>query len=555
MTIISWQTILDLTRDCLSAMPQILSSLGSNQLTPEFLDHCFEFLIAARVYDDILFSKFWNTLLNLMASLRQLLASLLALLFFFGVLVAKMTIVAFPYIYKFSENVYEFHTKNFSQRDIIIEISVIIVSLLAFVFRRRLKLQWKRLERSLSKSSRSLAVFAPHVLYLLVAIIIVIFAQKILKVLIQLNVLSVVTLLVPLVSSSAYILRHYTHQGPLLQRQAPEARQVRKTTADFHEEYELLTLWVVLGCYHTVAAFVALVPLSTWVIVRLPYILELVLISGIWLQLSHAFCHFLYEHLSLRLLHGVISRVPLADFSHSPHMEHALSGLRYAGVLSEFACGVARGLLQDSVTLLLILAFLFTPTFIANYGVILVAIVLPAYKSSLVLTVCTDAVLADAFLDTSNEKQTAVEKVLAIADADSDADTSDLGDKLGTKPSSTNLAAMLFTPFKSQSPSSRRAAEDKQRGADARAKLRALSMWLDYWVCFGLMWTLKLFVVRHTWPSLLLLGSGYLQHAYFTGCSEVIQALLPWAAAGPWAWVLSARPQAGTVQPAVTKTE
>jgi hypothetical protein len=292
--------------------------------------------------------------------------------------------------------------------------------------------------------------------------------------------------------------------------------------------------------------------MSTWVLQRLPYILEFVLITMVWLQLSHSFCRFVYAHFSLRLLHEVVHKVPLADLSQAAQLEYVISGLRYSGLVSELACTVLRGLLQDSLTFALILGFLFTPRFVASYGVILVAIVLPAYKSSLALAACTDEVLAGS---SPTKKDKAA--VLALTGGGSVKDVSPGGEAADRQEagssSSSNLAALLFSPFKSPSPASRKLAESKQRSEEARTKLRAMSMWLDYWVCFGLLWLLKLTVLRRVWPSMLLLAAGYLQHAYFMGCTAVVQSLLPWVSQVPWA--RQAREGPLPPQPAVIKDE
>ena len=97
---------------------------------------------------------------------------------------------------------------------------------------------------------------------------------------------------------------------------------------------------------------------------------------------------FLYEYLSISILHKLISRIPLADIASSNYLQSLLSSLSYMYIIPEYTIVIIKGLLQDSVIFLLTLIFIFTPTFIANFGVVLVTIVLPAYKTSLILKEC-----------------------------------------------------------------------------------------------------------------------------------------------------------------------
>ena len=56
-------------------------------------------------------------------------------------------------------------------------------------------------------------------------------------------------------------------------------------------------------------------------------------------------------------------------------------------------------------------------------------------------------------------------------------------------------------------------------------KLVQLTMWLEYWCCFSIIWSLKSLLYPNCWPSILLLSSGYLQHVYFKGCVFIMEII------------------------------
>jgi hypothetical protein len=48
--------------------------------------------------------------------------------------------------------------------------------------------------------------------------------------------------------------------------------------------------------------------------------------------------------------------------------------------------------------------------------------------------------------------------------------------------------------------------------------------WLEYWICWGLLWCLRCYGY-HVWPSVLLLSAVWLQHSYFRGATWLRKSL------------------------------
>ena len=79
------------------------------------------------------------------------------------------------------------------------------------------------------------------------------------------------------------------------------------------------------------------------------------------------------------LIQHYVNKIPAADLGKST--QGLFTSLRFLGV-SQTIISTAKGLLDDGVAVVLAAAFVFTPFAVANVGVIIIALLLPAYKSA-----------------------------------------------------------------------------------------------------------------------------------------------------------------------------
>jgi hypothetical protein len=133
-----------------------------------------------------------------------------------------------------------------------------------------------------------------------------------------------------------------------------------------------------------------------------------------------------------------------------------LAMFKMMNILNDSQITFLHALFQDSVATIVAIVFIFTPTFIANYGMITIALLLPAIRTA---SCCAP----------STEK-----------------DSSKHNNYITT----TTTAGIDFIPLQ----------------------------WLHYWMCVSILWILRIYAFKF-WPSCLILVSLWLQHSYFLGAT------------------------------------
>jgi len=155
-----------------------------------------------------------------------------------------------------------------------------------------------------------------------------------------------------------------------------------------------------------------------------------------------------------------ISNTPSSSATTTISTNTVLSVFKMMNILNDSHIAFLQALFQDSVATILAIAFIFTPTFIANYGMITIALLLPAIRTA------SCCVPSKEMTDNLNNHKSTIMTTTA--------------------------------------------------GVDAVIQLQ----WLHYWICISTLWVLRIYAFKF-WPSYLILLSLWLQHSYFLGATFI----------------------------------
>jgi hypothetical protein len=185
-------------------------------------------------------------------------------------------------------------------------------------------------------------------------------------------------------------------------------------------------------------------------------------------QASPACANLVFETVH-PLIQYYTDKIPAASLGSSTTLDSLFMGLKFFG-FSERVIKALKGLMEDSVAVMVCFLFLFMPSRLANIGVIIIALLLPAYKSS-------NCVFAS--------------RELAV----------DMARRRLLPPNTPSTAAAK--------------------------KLSSLTpkMWLQYWTCLGFLWLLRFHDIR-LWASSMMVFCLWLQNANFHGASVVLTRIV-----------------------------
>eukprot|EP00597_Dinobryon_sp_UTEXLB2267_P002150 CAMPEP_0170062188 /NCGR_PEP_ID=MMETSP0019_2-20121128/3503_1 /TAXON_ID=98059 /ORGANISM="Dinobryon sp., Strain UTEXLB2267" /LENGTH=444 /DNA_ID=CAMNT_0010268263 /DNA_START=456 /DNA_END=1786 /DNA_ORIENTATION=- len=223
-------------------------------------------------------------------------------------------------------------------------------------------------------------------------------------------------------------------------------------------------LWIVLAIYHAAVTFLSLVPFSYHILAFLPVVKEFIIISIVWVQISPAFAGLLFKTAITPVLRRVASLL-LANHlqevdSRTASKSRTLFGvLEMMRIINKSQAAFLTSLFQDGVATFLALLFILMPNPLASVGMVIIALLLPAFRSS-----CTSPLVI-----TSRQQR--------FSHGDSD-----------------SVAISV-------------AEQHKQ--------------WLEYWVCIAVLWAMRIYGMK-MWPSVVMLCSLWLQHSYFLGATRTI---------------------------------
>jgi hypothetical protein len=293
--------------------------------------------------------------------------SICIFLYFISILIGKILIFLFPYVYKASTEIIEFHRTQLTNTDLLIEIVVLIIYIFYMIFRKRIINIWNKIESSIAHRSKTAAKAAPHILFFISAFIFCYFGQTFIAPLAK-NFLFVVTLILPIISTIKIIYLSSIETEYIYYRQ-------------------FITLWAIISTYHSIAIILSQIPYMAEIVKIFPIIRELIGVLMAWAQLSPVFTNIVYESF-LPVIIYIRKCIPASsNFIENSENEKAkftgiIKSLKYIGIIGDRFERVINILLQDSVAVLIVAVFIMLPTRVARIGEVIISLLLPVFKSS-----------------------------------------------------------------------------------------------------------------------------------------------------------------------------
>jgi hypothetical protein len=455
------------------------------------LKEAYRFVLSTdSIYNAELANGFNAAVVQLGTACVSLVTAVLILWYYLVVALLKLSVMVFPHMIATGKAVVEFHRTKLSFTDVCVEV-VAVVAVVAFLyFKRRLLAQWRVFEKYVAKKSKAAAMAAPHVAFFTLALVTSVVGRKFLVHVASESMLPVVTLLLPMYTTARDL---YTAAGAGAGAGAGATYDGLATSdSDAHLSdsggagaskrrasltpikpprrevawNQKLTLWVVLAAYHTLATCFSLVPFHGRIASLLPSARELAVVVILWAQLSSQFTDIVFDA-AKPLLRALASRIPAAKFGASSGASVA-SVLRMMKVITPAQETFLKALAQDSFLVLLACPFIFMPWRFAYAGVVIVALLFPAFRSANIVMGLEHGGAA---------KHGAVGSRVSVGSA---------------------------------------AVDEVALGETQR--------WLEYWICLGAMWAARCYGFR-MWPSVMMLTALWLQHSWFRGASSILQSL------------------------------
>mmetsp|Transcript_20311 Transcript_20311/g.34587 ORF Transcript_20311/g.34587 Transcript_20311/m.34587 type:complete len:644 (+) Transcript_20311:174-2105(+) len=487
-------------------------------------------------------SDFYQSVRQLFLALIDAALNVLYVLFYAFLLLSKLSILIFPHAVKTGKIVYTFHRTQLSTSDLVLEFTSIGLVLAGLYFRKRIQQKWKNLLRDISAKSKLAATAAPHVLFFGLSFTFSIIGRRFLLPLTSPSVMPIFSLGLPLFTTIRVVRitrsraeQHNTDSNnslaspirPNITKRRDDAEvegvssssntilddDMEESTISKHPIQEIeskMLLWVILAIYHAAVTLLSGIPFSTKVVETLPLVKEFMIVVLIWLQLSPTFCRILFDSIIYRILVRLCEMIPVGYSMGSANSQtsYFLSVLKLAYIINDAQLVFLQALFQDSVATILALVFMFTPTFIASFGMVTIAFLLPAFRTS-----------AAVGLAGSPSTRGGSSKVTAgTGTSSSSSSISSSGGKGGT----TSMSGVTNTR-KTIIKNDRLAqiASSSISAVDAAHHLFHVH-WLRYWVCLAALWLLRIYCTTF-WPSVVMLTTLWLQHSYFRGATTLTQ--------------------------------
>jgi hypothetical protein len=192
---------------------------------------------------------------------------------------------------------------------------------------------------------------------------------------------------------------------------------------------------------------------------------------------------------TIPLVHYYTNQIPAADLASSSGISHALNFLQFIGLPSSILASL-KGLLHDSSALMISIIFFFLPFNLSKIGAVIVTLLLPAYKSSLVI-VETRATSSNKTSTKTREDKEAPQKTK-------------------TSMFTSALNWLQFTRS-AQSPASQTPQQNR------------VQFWLEYWMCLATLLLLQSYGVIRLWPNSQMVLCLWLQNSHFSGAAMIFQ--------------------------------
>lgn len=409
----------------------------------------------------------YTTMKRLVVSLCDTALSLVYVLAYLSLVLAKLAILVFPHAVNLGKVIVEFHRTKLSKSDILIEVTSIIVLLASFIFRVRIQKAWKSFLHSVSAKSKVAAKAAPHVLFFTFAILFAVLGRNFLLPLTSSAVMPMFTLILPLLASIRVLTRMKTMDEDTKKREIATK----------------LLLWVIVSIYHAIVTLASLIPFSNKLLWYLPYAKEMVIVVMVWVQVSQVFSQIVFDTVISRILVKLCAMVP-GGFSVAQTDDKAstfFSVLKMMYIVNDTQLEFLKALFQDSVATILAVFFMFTPSIFATVGMVTIALLLPAFR--------TAAAVASSSASASETSQ----------------ELAKLARPVNATTASGTISLLSATP-------------SKNKTSAVESSLN--THWLRYWVCLSVLWCVRIYGIT-VWPSVMIIATLWLQHSYFQGSSQL----------------------------------
>ena len=414
--------------------------------------------------------EFYETLKRMCLSLADTAVALTYVLMYLGLIFAKLVILVFPHAVKLGKVIVDFHATKLSRSDLILEGTSIAILVTCFVFRVRIQSAWKNFIKSVSAKSKVAARAAPHVLFFTAAVTFAILGRNFLIPLTHSAVMPVFTLILPLVATTRVLFQIKN----MSEAECLEAINTKNL------------LWVIVAIYHSLVTFGSLIPFGSKMLTFLPYAKEMVIVVMVWVQLSPVFSKIVFESVISKIMVKLCGMLPAGYGVEQTNAKTGtfLSVLKMMYLVNDSQMSFLQALFQDTVATMLAIVCIFMPNPFATIGMVMIALLLPAFRTSSVVAT------ASGSSGSSHELAKLARRRPESGGAGGG------GGRVGSN------------------------AKEHSTGSSGLGVDHVLSThWLRYWVCLSVLWCLRIYAVK-MWPSIVIVTTLWLQHSYFQGSSK-----------------------------------
>ena len=433
-----------------------------------------------------------NLGLLLAHSLWELTLSLCKVIYFSLIALARLVRLAGPHFLTLTRTVYEFHRTQMTWMDVCAEAVFLVLIVWFLVFRKRIAAALRKFEASIADKSKTAARTAPHLALFTLALVMAIVGHKFLKPLTSPVILPLFTVVIPIITSVYTSVASILPTMRAIDNSSSSAAELKQAALDGRQK---VLLWIVMSAYHSIATVLSIIPFSHRLLGVLPVVRELVLVLSIWAQISPVFVEIIFEVAS-PFIHYCTEKIPSSSVFQKGAVDtesasnFLLSALVRVGVMSPSRQGVARAIMQESTSFIIVALFLPMPTPVATLGVTIVALLLPAVRS---------AACIQSWQRGEGRRNSGAAATAAVG-----------GD-----------VTMYIGVFSS----GRKVRKSSSLACEIIAQQQR---WIEYWICLGGLWALRPFGVS-LWPSIMMVLAWYLQHDFLKGAEAWCRRLLPLA--------------------------
>jgi hypothetical protein len=270
----------------------------------------------------------------------------------------KLMILVSPHLLKLINVVIDFHRTQMDSSDIAVEIGILIFLLLFLLLHKRLKRAYDKFEARVKTRYKKASVYVPHVLFFTLATAVAFIGRK---------------FLLPLASSNSTL--------PLLLIAAPLLQTVQwARTGQVSKYTPTLKYWIIASVYFVTSDLFLYVPFAKYVSGFFSPLNVFVLIVAVWIQCSAVCVNIVYDATSPLVLYYA-NKIPATE-ALGNYGSSFVGMLQMMRVIDSKKASFISRLLEDSMSVLIAVAFVMTPTWIANIGSLCIGFILPAFRSS-----------------------------------------------------------------------------------------------------------------------------------------------------------------------------